>query len=87
MVLSMEFAGFVGVMVRIGGMAGSDMGMVTGGLGVTGFVMRGGFAVMLGGVFVVARRLGVVFVRVVGRRHQATFRIRDESGTLARPLS
>jgi hypothetical protein len=84
-VLGVELAGFTGVMLRIGRMAGGDMGVVTGGFGVAGFMMRGGFAVMLGGVFVVVRGLGVVLVGVVGRRHRATFRIADESGGLARP--
>ena len=65
-VFGVEFAGFRGVVGGMGGVAGRDMGVMTGGGRITGFVGLGRLAVMRGGVFVVVGRLGVMFVGVVG---------------------
>ena len=68
-VFGVELAGFRGVMRRVGGVTGGDMGVMTRGLCIAGFVMRGGFAMVMGGLLEMVGRLGVVLVRTVRRRH------------------
>ena len=54
-----------GVMRRMRGMAGGDVGVMTGHFGIAVRVVLGGFAMMAGGVFVMVGRVGVMFVSVV----------------------
>jgi hypothetical protein len=54
-----------GVMRRMRGVAGGDMGVMPGRLGIAVRVVLGGFAMMTGGVFVMVGRVGVVLVSVV----------------------
>jgi hypothetical protein len=57
------------VMIGVGRMAGGDVGMMASGFRIAGFVVRGGFAVMLSRFLVVVGSLAVVFVCVMGRGH------------------
>ena len=65
-VLGVKLAGFAGVVRCVGGVTGGDVGVMARGFGVAGFMVRGGFTMMEGGLLVMVGRLGVVFVRVVG---------------------
>ena len=51
-------------------MTGGDMSVVAGRLGVAGFVVRRGFPMVLGRLLVMIGGMGVMFMRVVGRRHR-----------------
>lgn len=71
--LGVEFAGFVGMVHSIGGVAGCDMSVVARRLDVSGLMMQGRFAMMLGGLLMVVGGVFVMFLNVMGRRHRATF--------------
>jgi hypothetical protein len=64
-----EFAGFHCVVGRVGCVTGGHVSMMARGLGVAGFMVRGGFAMVLGGLFEMVGGVGVMFVGVMGRRH------------------
>jgi len=67
--LGMQLARLVCVMGGMCGMAGGDMGMMTGRFGVARFMVSGRFAVMLGGEIMVIGGLGMVLVSLVNRVH------------------
>jgi hypothetical protein len=69
MVVGVQLAGLGRMVVRVGGVAGGDMGVVARRLDIARLVMGGGFTMVLGGFLVVVGRLAVVFVRVVCRSH------------------
>jgi hypothetical protein len=69
MMLRMELAGVLGVIVGVSGVAGGDVSVMSRLLMIAGFMVRGGFAVMVGGLLVMVRSVGVMFVGGVSRRH------------------
>jgi hypothetical protein len=71
MMFGVDLAGFAGVVGGVGGVARGDVRMMASLFGVAGFMMRGGFAMVLGGFFVMVGGLGVMFVRVMGRSHDS----------------
>ncbi len=85
--IGVKLAGFQGVMRRVSGVAGGDVGMVARHFDVVFGVVLGGFAVMQGGVFVVLGGFGVVIVGGVLSRHGTSFQLADGrvGATLLRP--
>lgn len=61
----MMFPGFLGMMGGVQGVPMCDVRVMRGCLMVAGFMMRCGFAVMLGGVLVMLRSLQMMFATFV----------------------
>jgi hypothetical protein len=59
----MKLAGFLGVMVGVRGMSSGRLGVVRRRLDAPGFMVRGGFPVMSGSLFVVGCGMSIVLLR------------------------
>jgi hypothetical protein len=73
--IGVKLAGFQGVMRRVGGVAGGDVGMMARHFDVVLGVVLGRFAMVQGGVFVVLGGFGVVIVGGVLGRHGTSFQL------------